>query len=111
MNEDIARAMAAAISCGACGKRYDPAGIEVISASKGIWYLRAVCAACHVTCAIAVILRDGKPKLYTDLTENELERFRNMETVSEDDLLAMHRFLRDFDGELSSLFHPDNRSS
>jgi len=52
----------------------------------------------------AIIEEDRVPKVITDLTETELDRFRNMDRLTPDDVLDMHNFLKDFDSDFSRLF-------
>ena len=52
----------------------------------------------------AIIREDEKAEVITDLTEAELDRFRNMDSLTPDDVLDMHSFLKDFEGDFSRLF-------
>ena len=40
----------------------------------------------------------------TDLTEVELDKFEGVDGVGADDVLDMHSFLKDFDGNFPRLF-------
>jgi hypothetical protein len=42
--------------------------------------------------------------LITDLTEWEYAKFREMAVVGADDVLDLHSFLKDFNGDFSALF-------
>jgi len=52
----------------------------------------------------AVVKEDRAPKVITDLTRAELDRFKNMGVVTADEVLEIHNFLKDFNGDFSRLF-------
>ena len=52
----------------------------------------------------AVIKEDRVPEITTDLTEAELEIFSNVDRLTGDEVLDVHNFLKDFDGDFSRLF-------
>jgi len=55
---------------------------------------------------VAVVVREDKvPAVITDLTGAELDRFRNADVLTADEVLDMHSFLKDFDGGFSQLFN------
>ena len=45
------------------------------------------------------------PEIVSDLTEAELDRFRNMEVPTADEMLDMYSFLEDFNGDFTQLFN------
>jgi len=54
---------------------------------------------------MAAVINEGRlPELVTDLTEEEYARFCPLVVVVADDVLDVHNFLRDFDGDFSRLF-------
>jgi hypothetical protein len=54
---------------------------------------------------VAVILKeDGQPAVVTDLTAAEQRLFRHISTPTADKLLEMHDFLKEFNGDFTSLF-------
>jgi hypothetical protein len=52
----------------------------------------------------AIIKEDRMPELVSDLTEGELDRFRNVGVPTADEMLDMHTYLKDFNGDFSQLF-------
>jgi hypothetical protein len=104
VEEVLIKRLISSMKCGSCGRAYREEYMEVVEHRDSIWFLKVFCAACHVGCLVAVIVRDDfPPALVTDLTEEELEKFRGTEAVREEDLLEMHRFLKDFNGDLPGL--------
>jgi hypothetical protein len=108
MEEGLIKRLIASIKCGSCGQHYQEDHIDIIEHSDELWFLKVFCSSCHVRCLVAAIIReDKKPEIITDLTREELEKFKDMNGVREDDLLELHNFLKDFHGDLSSLFRQE----
>ena len=70
-----------------------------------MWFLKVACSTCRLKYLVLVVVRQGEvPQVITDLTEAELDKFKNMGVLTADDMLDMHSFLREFDGDFSRLF-------
>ena len=105
MEEGLIKRLMSSIKCGVCGQRYEVDDINVLGHQEDLWFLSALCPACHTRCLVAAVIREGKvPELITDLSEAELDRFRNAVQLTADEMLDMHNFLKDFDGDFSRLF-------
>lgn len=105
MEESLIKKLIASIKCGSCGQNYQEDLIDIIEHSDELWFLKVSCPYCHVRCLVAAIIREeAGPEVITDLTREEVAKFRHRDGVSEQDLLAMHDFLRDFDGDFPRLF-------
>ncbi|MDI6815218.1 MAG: hypothetical protein QMC90_03980 [Dehalococcoidales bacterium] len=95
----------ASIKCGVCGQRYEVDNIDVLGHHEDLWFLRVFCSTCRAQCLVAAVIKEGRvPEVITDLTEAELDKFKNVAKVSADEVLEMHDFLKDFDGDFSRLF-------
>lgn len=53
---------------------------------------------------VAIIKGERKPEVVTDLTRAEILRFHASSLVGEDDVLDMHRFLREFGSDFAAVF-------
>ncbi len=105
MEESLIKKLVASVKCNVCGQRYEADNIDVIGHEEDLWFLRVSCPACNTQYLVAAIIREDKvTEVITDLTETELDRFRNMDRPTPDDVLDMHNFLKDFDGAFSQLF-------
>ena len=105
MEEELIKRLLSSTKCGACGQRYEVDDINVLGHQEDLWFLSAFCPACHTRCLVAAVIREGKvPELITDLTEAELDRFRNAGKLTANEVLDMHNFLKDFGGDFSQLF-------
>jgi len=95
----------ASIKCSVCGQHYEVDSINVLGHSQDLWFLRALCSACHAQCLVAAVVKESEMlEVITDLTEAELDKFRNESGLTADDALDMHNFLKDFKGNFSQLF-------
>ena len=105
MEEGSIKRLMASIKCGVCGQRYEIDNINVLGHHEDLWFLSALCPACHARCLVAAVIREGRvPEVTTDLTEAELDRFKSVSMVTTDDMLDMHNLLKGFDGDISRLF-------
>ena len=105
MEEGLIKSLMASIKCGVCGQRYEVDNINVLGHHEDLWFLSASCPACHSRCLVAAVIKEGRvPEVTTDLTQAELDRFRNVGRVTADEVLDMHNFLEDFNGDFSWLF-------
>ena len=108
VEESLIKRLVASLRCGACGRRYELGNIDVLGQQEGLWFLRVFCSACRAQCLVAAVIKEDRaPEVITDLTEVELDRFRNISTLTADDVLDMHNFLKGFDGDFSRLFKPE----
>ena len=105
MEEGLIKRLIASIKCGVCGQHYKVDNVNVLGHQEDFWFLATICSACHTWCLVATVIREGKvPELITDLTEAELDSFRNAGELTADEVLDMHNFLKDFGGDFSQLF-------
>jgi len=104
--EKLIKKLMASIKCGVCGQHYEVDNIEVLGHEENLWFLRVWCVACRTQYLAAAVIKEGRaPEVITDLTETELDKFRNMGGPTADEVLDMHNFLKDFDGDFSHLFN------
>ena len=105
MEESLIKKLVASVKCSVCQQRYKAGNIDVLGHEDDLWFLRVSCPACNTQYLVAAIIREDRvTKVVTDLTEAELDRFRNMDKLTPDDVLDMHNFLRDFDGDFPRFF-------
>jgi len=105
VDKDFIRRLMASTKCRLCGQRYDVNNIKVFGHQKDLWLVALSCSACHTRyLAVINIEEDMMPNIITDLTEVEQDKFSNLDGLSADDVLDVHSFLKDFNGDLSQLF-------
>ncbi|MGI8644002.1 MAG: hypothetical protein ACR2LS_07780 [Thermomicrobiales bacterium] len=105
--------------CGVCHHEFVPDDIKVVSRRPAVWTMVVECDECHARSFVAAMLQDGDPsearEALQHLSEDRGFRFESSvggnESVIEsapaigtDDVLNMHEFLRDFEGDFAGLF-------
>jgi hypothetical protein len=96
--------------CAVCHHVFAPEEVHVISRRPDMWMMMVECGECHARNFVAAVLNDGDP----DEAQVALRRLSQGEAhapaepvgppVGVDDVLDMHDFLRDFDGDFLRLF-------
>ena len=105
MEEGLLKKLMSSIKCGSCGKNFTAHNVEVLGNNDEMWFLQAICSACHTqSLVVAIIQKCNESSGVTDLTKAELVEFDTVGMVDADDLLDMHHFLKGFDGDFSCIF-------
>lgn len=105
MREAFLKRLFSKVNCGVCGQKYDVSNIKILDQEDGLWVLSVYCSSCGTQGLIAAVVQEGNiTEVITDLTEAEHERFDDSEVVGVDDVLEMHNFLKEFDGDFANLF-------
>jgi len=109
MEEGLLKKLMSSIKCGSCGNHYEERNVEVLGNSEEMWFLQAVCSACHTqSLVVAIVQKCNDSDVITDLKDTEQVKFAAVSVVNADDLLDMHGFLKGFKGDFSSLFRQVN---
>ena len=105
MEERSIKKLMTSIKCVSCGQNYETGNIDVLGNNDDLWFLKVLCSSCHTQSLVAAVVKESyAPEVITDLSETEVETFLNTGVVNTDDVLNMHKFLKDFDGDFSCLF-------
>jgi len=105
MEEKLIKRFMTSIKCSVCRQRYEVDNVKVLGHQEDLWFLSVFCSVCQTQCLVAAVIKEGKAlKVTTDLTEAELDKFKKMDKLTADEVLDMHRFLKDFDGDFSRFF-------
>jgi len=105
MEEKLIKRFMTSIKCSVCGQRYEVDNVKVLGQQEDLWFLSVLCSACQTQALVAAVVKEGRaPKVTTDLTEAELDKFKEMDKLTADETLDMHSFLKGFDGDFSQLF-------
>lgn len=110
--ERIKRLILAAVSrCSACRRSYTLTDFAVIGHREHLWMVTVICAACHHQGFVTAVIQGrptpspkAAPPPLLELSPAEHARFAIATPVATDDLLDLHLFLDDFDGDFASLF-------
>ena len=102
MDEEFAKSLVSNYKCMRCGQHYQPDNADVIAHNENVWIFAVYCPSCQVKSMLAAVVKETEiPEVITELTEAEQDEF--CIPVCSDDVLDIHVFLRDFDGDFTSL--------
>ncbi len=105
VEEGTIKKLMTSAKCSACGQGYEAGNIDVLGHHEDLWFLSVFCPECSTQYLVAAIVSEEKvSEVITDLTEAELDRFRGAGGLTVDEVLDMHNFLNDFDGDFYGLF-------
>lgn len=104
MKENVIKKLMTSIKCDACGQHYEMYDVDIIGHREDMWFLRVHCSVCQTQNLVAAVVKESKiPE--TSLNGSERTDGYHSETFTADDVLGMHLFLADFDGNFSELFN------
>jgi hypothetical protein len=104
--------LAYVLRCPVCGQRYSPEQTKIIDANEEKlmtsrnFLVHTDCDRCKSSVVFSIAI-DG-PEIFsigmvTDLTSQDTTKFKNVEPITSDEVLATHEFLKDFNGDFRSL--------
>ncbi len=103
MEERLIKKLMTSMKCDSCGQHYEMSGIDIIGHREDLWFLRVFCPACHTRCLVAAVVKESRVSgVVAGPGEEAPDRF-GKSTIDVDDVLGMHDFLKDFDGDFSQL--------
>jgi hypothetical protein len=101
---ELVKHLIASIPCTICQNCYEPDGVRIVEHHGDMWIMAVTCDNCGTQGLVFAMIQEGeKPEIVNELTSQEWARFREMPQIDADDLLDVHEFLRDFDGDFVSL--------
>ena len=97
--------------CPLCRKGYKPENVRVAARTDDLWAVSVRCAACRRQQVYWLSMADLKfpDDAPVDPSPEEEAAFNAMPPVGTDEILDMHLFLNDFDGDFQSLFSDRSR--
>jgi len=105
MEDKLIKRLMTSLKCDSCGQHYEVYNIDILGHREDMWFLRVFCPACHTQCLVAAVVKESRaPAVVSDLTGIELKKFTDAGVIEVEDVLNMHVFLKDFDGDFSQLF-------
>jgi hypothetical protein len=105
--------------CRVCHRHYEAADVEIISRQDEMWMMSVECTDCHARNFVAAVLNEGDPaqaelalRRLTELNQQDepiappigVAAPPDGERVSAADVVDMHEFLADFDGDFAAMF-------
>jgi len=100
---ELVKHLVASIPCAICQHCNAPDNVHVVDHRGEIWVMVVKCSHCGTKGLVFAMIKEEEPEVVADLTSQEWARFREMPEINTDDVLDVHEFLRDFDGDFVSL--------
>ena len=105
MEERIVKKLMTSVKCTSCGKYYQMRDVQILGNHQDLYFLQVSCSSCHSRFLITAVINDSKdPDTISDLTSAELTKFKHSGAPNADDMLDMHSYLKEFDGDFCGLF-------
>lgn len=105
MREHFIRKLLSSVKCSSCGKQFRTNDINVIKHQDDTWFLNIYCASCGKHSLVVAIIKKDKPtEIVSNVSNSESPEYGHITGVSVDDMLDIHNFLKDFDGDFTGLF-------
>ncbi|MDQ2743723.1 MAG: hypothetical protein M3Z66_15715 [Chloroflexota bacterium] len=103
--ERLLKKLISTYRCSVCRRGFEQDHVRITSRQEQLWIVSVRCGRCRNQQVFWVALKeDGEQAVLRDLSEAEEERFAEMAPVGADDVLDIHEFLRDFNGDFRALF-------
>lgn len=100
----IVRQIVARVRCGVCKHHFGISDIHPLGKREHAWAFRVRCRECRTEALMLVVVTNrGAQPIYTDLAPSEWERFKASPPISDDDVIAVHRYIQSYDGDFSEL--------
>lgn len=109
--ENLVRQLMASAKCDVCGRSFEEDDIKILGHDENIWVLEVNCGTCHAQSMLAALkdeeVVEKSVEEISDLLETELEQFGDV-VITGDDVLDMHIFLENFEGDIFQLLGRSN---
>jgi hypothetical protein len=102
--------------CRICHRLYSDEDVSIVSRKPDMWMMVVECLDCHAKNFVAAVLNEGDPEQAelalrrlssdsgSDVVEIEAESVVSNEPITAADVIDMHQFLEDFDGDFIRYF-------
>src|SRR4030042_611573 len=99
MDEEHVKNLVINFKCVHCNQRYEPGNANnVVEHDEDLWIFAVYCPSCKINSLLAAVIKEGGVlEVVTDLSEAEQAEFSI--PICSDNILDMHVFLKDFDGD------------
>jgi hypothetical protein len=105
MEERTVKKLMTSLKCTSCGHNYQMDDVKVLGNHQDLYFLQVTCSSCHSQFLItATINTSDNTQIISDLTDAEFVKFQDSRSPSANDVLDMHSFLKEFDGDFSGIF-------
>lgn len=98
--EQLIRYLVAHLKCAACQRPYNPQDLEIIDEGSSLLVLLMTCHHCQAQGLIVALVQEQPLQLKRTPEDRESSE---LQPITADDVLDIHRFLESFDGDCVAL--------
>lgn len=94
--------------CPLCGARYTSYDAKIVSEKEGAYLLHTNCSQCGSSVVVTLVANQlgiSSVGLVTDLTFEDVVKFKDEERIEDNELLEAYNFLEEWDGELTGILY------
>lgn len=100
------------VQCVGCGERYGRNDIYVLGHHEDVWVSAVICSHCGTQGLVFATLRSQEQFEVQSERQMDSEKIsRHLPALTVDDVLDLHAFLKDYAGDMTSLFGGENAES
>lgn len=96
--------------CSNCKQQYSPDDARVIERQGELWVLSVRCSHCDAQAYVAAVVDPDKTEINRATRfDDDVPNTETGATITVDDVLDLHEFLEEFDGDFTALFRRRRR--
>lgn len=104
LSQTVLKEIVARLRCLVCHRRFRMSDAQIVGRRGNAWAMRVRCPMCNTQAIVfAVVTEQMAQTLYSDLTPDEWERFKDALPISIDDVIAFHRFIQSYEGDFTEI--------
>ncbi|TAK34268.1 MAG: hypothetical protein EPO21_09985 [Chloroflexota bacterium] len=101
MQDRYIKRLVARAKCGVCGAPYKADNVSVLGHEEEFWFLSIFCETCRNDRLVAALIKPDRAREEAPPKRSVPKEFT---PIGYDDVLEMHAFLQQFDGDFRRLF-------
>lgn len=103
-SQALIRQIAARVTCAVCSHHFAANDIELVGKRENVWAMRVNCRECKTKALLLAVVSQGTARrVESDLVPEDWERFKENSPISVDDVIAIHEFIRSYDGDFTDI--------
>jgi hypothetical protein len=104
--ERLLKELVGTFRCQFCRRSFERDQVRVAARHEQLWIVSVRCSLCRNQQVFWVALKDNRSESGREISPEEEEYFSSLPPVGTDEILDIHQFLNDFNGDFTSLFAP-----
>jgi hypothetical protein len=108
--ERLVKDLVGTFRCPVCRHSFQDDHVRVAARYEQLWIVSVRCRACRKQQVFWIALKESETLASDEIEEMDLEYFADGAPVCADDVLDMHEFLREFNGDFVGLFARSSES-